>query len=342
MYASQPPPLVTVVVPVYKVEQYLEACVQSILAQTHQRLEVLLIDDGSPDGSPAICDRLAQHDGRIRVIHQTNQGLSAARNTGLDAANGEFIAFVDSDDWIEPDMVEVMLRGLVDHGADLASVMPIPEIEDGLSAAFPRVDHDGVAKTYDREAALEALLQDQRLRNFAWSYLYRTRLFDGVRFPPGRRFEDIHTTYRIFLKCKVVVSLPLAKYHYRIRAGSITQAGGIGGLIEQYEALQARREVLASRYPRLRPKLLAQQFTLIPQVWLAAGRIDRRARDRWRNALQAMATFVSLHRDDIVAAVGFGRAGRVLVRLCSIQRFWAYRATAFLLVAMHAASRKDR
>lgn len=335
-------PLVTVVVPVYKVEKYLETCVQSILAQTHQRLEVLLIDDGSPDGSPAICDRLAQQDGRIRVIHQHNQGLSVARNTGLDAAAGEFVAFVDSDDWIEPDMIEVLLKGLVEHGADLAAVMPIPEVEDGISVAFPHVSHDGSPKVYGREEALEELLRDQRLRNFAWSYLYRASLFEGIRFPAGQRFEDIHTTYRIFLKCSAIVALPVAKYHYRIRRGSITQAGGIGGLIEQYEAHRARHEAIVSRYPRFRPKLLAQQFALILQTWCAAGRVDRGELDGHRDALQAMAGFAAAHRSDIIAAEGYGRAGRLLVWFCANRRGWAYRAAWLLLKILDAVNRRAR
>ncbi len=327
-------PLISVIIPVYKVEQYLRRCVDSVAGQTHGNLEILMINDGSPDGSAAICEEYAQQDSRVRVIHQQNQGLSAARNTGLDAATGEYVAFVDSDDWIELDMLAALLAGLLEHGADIAGCAPIPEVEDGIAVQFPSLRSDATALLLGREDALVELLRDQRLRNFSWSYLYRADLFGGVRFPHGKRFEDIHTTYQLFMRASAVVSLPLAKYHYRIRKGSITQGGGLGILVDQYDAIKARQECLGRCYPRLMQGLLAQRFTLVPQVWRAAAHCDPEMLARYRPALEEMARFTVENRDRIIAGKGYGRAGRVLVWMCSHPRPWWYVSAALLQVAL--------
>lgn len=322
-------PLISVIVPVYRVEPYLRQCVDSILSQTHSHLEILLVDDGSPDGCPAICDGYARLDARVRVIHQENQGLSAARNTGLDIASGEFISFVDSDDWIEPDMIQTLLNGIREHDADIASCMPIPEIEDGIDIQFP-LEAPTSALRLERRAALQELLRDRLLRNFSWSYLYRAEVFHGLRFPIDKRFEDIHTTYRAFMRARQVVALPVSKYHYRIRQGSITQTGGLGRLIDQYDALKARQNMLSAYYPDLSDTLLAQRFTLVPAAWSAAAHCDAATRSSYRSALEEMARFTANNQQRILTAKGYGRAGRLLVWLCTHASPWAYRAASSL------------
>lgn len=338
---SEDAPLISVIVPVYNVERYLRQGIDSILGQTHRSLEILLVDDGSPDGCPAICDDYARQDARVRVIHQANQGLSAARNSGLDAATGDFIAFVDSDDWIESDMLASLLNGLRKHDADIAGCLPIPEIEDGITVHFPLESPDSPVRL-DRVSALQELLRDRRLRNFSWSYLYRAKVFDGVRFPNGKRFEDIHTTYRTFMRAHHVVAMPFAKYHYRIRKGSITQAGGLGGLIDQYEALKARQEVLAAHFPQFADELLAQRFTLVPAAWRAASVCDAATRSIHQPALADMARFTADHRHHIVAAKGYGKAERLLVWLCAHATPWSYAAAAKLQDVLAARSRRPQ
>jgi GT2 family glycosyltransferase len=332
-------PLISVIIPVYKVERYLRQCVDSVVAQTHRRLEVLLIDDGSPDSCGSICEEYALRDPRVRVIHQQNQGLSAARNTGLNVATGDYIAFVDSDDWVEPDMLEALLKGLLEHGADIAGCAPIPEVEDGIAVPFPSLPDDGQALLLNREEALEELLRDRRVRNFSWSYLYRALLFRDVRFPHGKRFEDVHTTYRLFMQATRVVALPIAKYHYRIREGSITQAGGLGLLVERYEAVKARQETLGQHHPRLMQNLMAQRFALVLQVWQAAAASEGEVLARHRATLREMAHFTAANRHRIIAAKGYGRAQRALVWLCSHPRRWAHQSVALFLAALSALYR---
>lgn len=340
MHGQTHAPLISVIIPVYKVEQYLRQCVDSVVGQTHGHLEILLIDDGSPDGSGAICEDYSQRDARVRVIHQQNQGLSAARNTGLDAAAGEYVAFVDSDDWLEPDMLASLLAGLTEHRADIAGCAPIPEVEDGIAVQFPSLRSDATVLVLGRDDALEELLRDRRLRNFSWSYLYRAELFREVRFPHGKRFEDVHTTYQLFMKASAIVALPVSKYHYRIRKGSITQAGGLGLLVDQYEAIKARQECLGRCYPRLMQGLVAQRFTLVPQVWQAAARSDPQDLALYRPALEEMARFTSENRDCIIAGKGYGRAGSVLVLLCSYPGPWGYQSVALFQAALCAFYRR--
>lgn len=216
-------PKVSVIVPVYKVEAYLDECVASILAQTHRDLEVILVDDGSPDGCPAMCDVWASRDTRVRVVHKRNAGLSAARNTGLSVATGEWVLFVDSDDVVAPDLVARALARAEEVGAavcvfkhclfsELASG-PHPYEQDGL---FPTACFCSGAE------ALE-LLFDQRIHNYAQLRLVRRSFYERInfRFPEGRSMEDLATTCLVLGDAERVALLDEPLYFYRQREGSI-------------------------------------------------------------------------------------------------------------------------
>ena len=162
-------PLISIIVPVYNVKNYLEKCLQSICGQTYKNLEIILIDDGSSDGSGELCDLFAQRDGRIKVIHQTNAGQSAARNRGLAVAQGELLGFVDSDDWIEPDMYEFLYHLLKENGADISICSHYIE-----TAVKTRVKHSsGQFSSFSREEAIRTLVEDKRIRNYMWDKLYK-------------------------------------------------------------------------------------------------------------------------------------------------------------------------
>lgn len=213
-------PLISIIVPVYNVKDYLEKCLQSICVQTYKNLEIILIDDGSSDGSGELCDLFAQRDGRIKVIHQTNAGQSAARNRGLAVAQGEFLGFVDSDDWIEPDMYEFLYHLLKENGADISICSHYRDKGKKSVAKYS----SGEQFVFTRDEGIRALVVDRRIRNYVWDKLYKRRLFSGITFPLNRIFEDIAISYRIFYKAEKIVVREFPKYHYVIRDGSAMQS----------------------------------------------------------------------------------------------------------------------
>ena len=198
--------LISVIVPVYNVERYLRRCVDSILHQTYQDLEVLLVDDGSTDASGAICDEYAAREERVTAVHQKNGGLSAARNTGLERAKGTYLCFVDSDDFLDSRMLETLCRDLQEQNADVAVVgFRMFEREEELAPAELTVP---VQCMTGREAIRSTLVSDE-LGDFAWNKLYKRELFRDIRYPLGRMMEDQGTTYRIFQQCSKVVYCPV-------------------------------------------------------------------------------------------------------------------------------------
>lgn len=212
--------LISVIVPIYKVERYLHQCVDSILNQTYRNLEVILVDDGSPDGCGQICDAYGAQDSRVRVIHKKNGGLSDARNAGIDIARGDYLAFVDSDDWLEPDTYEAMLSAMERHGAKLV-----------CAGRFDNEEETGactVGLCPEREEFLPAvplvrkIFHWENLDSAAWDKLYARELFREIRYPVGKAMEDLPTTYRLVLLAGGGVLLPKPVYHYRHRGGSIT------------------------------------------------------------------------------------------------------------------------
>ncbi len=208
--------LITVIVPVYKTEQYLRRCVESLQAQTYEELEILLVDDGSPDGSGAICDALADEDPRIRVIHKANGGLSSARNAGLDAINGEYVCFVDSDDYVETDYVETLYNLLTEADADLAKIDYAEVTGDEYSSPAQKAE----VQVYRGEEVERAYLELKV--DSACVFLYKRSLIGESRFLPGRTSEDIPFNFELFQKAAVFVYAPLKKYYYYYNPGSIS------------------------------------------------------------------------------------------------------------------------
>ena len=216
-------PLISIIVPVYRVESYLSRCVDSLLAQTYQNLEIILVDDGSPDQCPAICDACAERDVRVKVIHQENKGLSGARNAGIDAASGEYLAFVDSDDYVSPHFIEELYQLLQDTGCAIGQCRFSYVKGDGLVE-----ESDSAFCIYRGESLMEQLYgPEEKATCFvvAWNKLYRAELFKetGIRYPEGRIHEDEATTYRLFHEAKKLAFLDRALYgYYTENGGSIT------------------------------------------------------------------------------------------------------------------------
>ena len=206
--------LVSVIVPVYNIEDYLEKCLDSIAGQTYTQLEVYLIDDGSTDGSGQICDRYAEKDLRFRVIHQENGGSSCARNTGLDRITGDYLYFVDGDDWLDTDIIEDLMNEM--EGYDVCAC-GISTVVEGTVLRNPRT-----RKEYDGKSAVKEAYNGDEITIPVWNKLYRADLFEEFRFPEGRKNEDHFVTPRILYGCRRVLAVERFGYNYlNTRVGSI-------------------------------------------------------------------------------------------------------------------------
>lgn len=230
-------PEISVIVPVYKVEKYLRRCVDSILLQSFTDFELILVDDGSPDGSGAICDEYAQRDTRVQVIHQENSGLSAARNAGIDAAAGEYLLFTDSDDLIHPNTLEWERQALQESGADIAlcsiqRFSHIDEIQEETGAA-DYLEIDAEDKLFEEKAELARYVS-------SCGKLYRRELFSDLRFPVGRLFEDEFVIYRLYHASNKVVEVNRTLYYYYVNSSGITQTLTMEKRFDEYDA-QAER-----------------------------------------------------------------------------------------------------
>lgn len=240
--------LISIIIPVYKVEEYLDRCVESVLAQTYPNLEILLVDDGSPDRCGEMCDAWAKKDPRIRVIHKENGGLSDARNAGLDVATGEYIGFVDSDDWIDPDMYEKMLAAIKQYDANLAICCFYKHWQ--LAGTSTRQDI-GCDQIYSKQKFLYELILDETVPNYAWNKLYHRSLFEGIRYPKGRVFEDILTIYKVSDRVTRAVHLSAPLYHYLRRGDSIVGSYTADIHIEACIARQELYKDVIAQHPEL-------------------------------------------------------------------------------------------
>jgi glycosyltransferase involved in cell wall biosynthesis len=216
-------PLVSVIVPVYKVEPYLRKCVDSIIAQTYTNLEIILVDDGSPDDCGKICDEYAERDERVRVVHKENGGLSDARNAALDIMRGEYVAFVDSDDWVLPNYVKDMYENLLKYESDISLSGTVYVYENDKKNMVLAINNvDGL---YTQKEAVENLFYQKGIYPSAYSKLYKAELFKNIRYPKGRLNEDSAITYKIFCICDKISFSKASNYYYLQRTGSIENSG---------------------------------------------------------------------------------------------------------------------
>lgn len=239
--------LITIVVPVYKVEQYLEKCINSIINQTYENLEIILVDDGSPDNCGKMCDEYAEKDTRIKVLHKKNGGLSDARNAGIEIAKGRYISFVDSDDYITEDYVEFLYNLLLDNEVKVSICSHTVIYDTGLTLEKATNEYNVIpAKT-----AIERILYDEGLDTSAWAKLYETALFKDIKYPKGKLFEDSATTCKILSLCDKVAIGSESKYFYLIRNNSITKTSFSHNKMDLITSTKDMGEYIIAKYPEL-------------------------------------------------------------------------------------------
>lgn len=261
--------LVSIIVPVYGVEAYLSECVDSLLAQTYQNLEIILIDDSSPDSSAAICDRYAQKDTRINVIHKKNGGAASARNAGLDMANGDCICFVDADDVVEKEYVEHLLTALTDADADIA----VCGYYD-LTRSQRRIVRCQKPGTYSQVEYLACFLEDWSC-SLLWNKIYRREVIGKLRMTEGHKIDDEFFTYRVVMDSKKIVVTEPPLYGYRMRASSVMHGSDRERLLlDKIEFLRVRYNDIAQRYPILEPAYFQDAVDTMTRYWRASYRLS--------------------------------------------------------------------
>ncbi len=306
--------MISIIVPVYNVEKYLCQCIDSLLAQTYRDIEILLIDDGSSDGSGAICDSFAGTDPRIRVFHKEYGGVASARNYGLDQARGEYIGFVDSDDWADPNMFQTLLDILLEADADISVCSywleyesDLDSVKDGPEAAAHK-NNSIIDTVYRGEESLRALIF-RTITDLTWNKLFCKRCFDQIRFPEGKNYEDVATIYRVLLNIgtkagdasawtgPVVVSVSTPLYHYRQRSGSIVRNYSMKNLADRYDAYRDRYEFLSIKTgiadKELTDKMLDQIADVIGRTWRWV--LNTQSENLDRSKLREMAAFTREH-----------------------------------------------
>ena len=242
---------ISVVIPVYKVEKYLKKCVDSVRNQTYENLEIILVDDGSPDNCGKMCDELAQSDERIKVVHKENAGLSAARNTGIENATGRYICFIDSDDFLSEDFCEVLYDAVQESGSDVASVALSMVREDGYkintSDDLKEVIKDNNMYTYVGNEILKQILYRKTFKNYVCTKLYKKEILESCKFKEGVNYEDVLFMYEISKKINKITFVNKECYFYLKRYDSITATCSEKNLNDFLDVVTYRYEEIDSK-----------------------------------------------------------------------------------------------
>lgn len=241
-------PLISVIVPIYNVEKYICKCVESIINQTYKNLEIILVDDRSPDNCPKICDEYAQADKRIKVIHKENGGLSDARNAGIKVAGGEYISFVDSDDYIEPNMIFDLYNCMITDNSDIASCGVNWVDED---SKIIREDCLRQHSVLSGKEAMKELLCDNMIKQYVWNKLYKASIINDIPFEKGKCNEDVFWSYQVIGNTNQVSVLPKSCYNYLQRSNSIMGVGYSEKWLDALDANALRCDYIKKKYPDL-------------------------------------------------------------------------------------------
>ena len=246
-------PLISVIIPVYNVENYLEKCIESLVSQTYHNLEIILVDDGATDCCPQLCDTWALKDSRIIVIHKTNGGLSDARNAGMQLAKGEYIAFIDSDDWIETEAFQKMLNRMIEDNSDVVSCGVKWVSESGKLLSEVSVAKNEVI---DMHTAVSEIISDGKLKQHVWNKLYKRNLIADIPFEKGKYHEDVFWSYQVFGRAKRVSLMIDSFYNYVQRSNSIMGERYSVNRLDALDAMLNRCKYIKSNFPDLYNKAM--------------------------------------------------------------------------------------
>lgn len=301
--------LISIIVPVYNVEKYLHRCVDSLRNQTYTSLEIILVDDGSTDSCPKICDEFAKLDDRIEVIHKENGGLSDARNVAIDICKGKYLLFVDSDDFIAHNTVELLYETLTKNKCDISTCGYINHYE----TVSPLGVEGNTELILDTEEALENMLYQKDVTTSAWGKLYKRELFDGIRYPKGKICEDLPTTYKLFSRSTRIVINTSIKFYYQQRTDSIINSQFKRGRMDALDFAEEQLKYMEKNHPSLaraaRNRYVMEAIFIITQI----PRDDR----RFTREIQRCVDVIKNYRREVV----FDGNSKHIYRLYSLISF---------------------
>lgn len=240
-------PLISIIIPVYNVKQYLDKCVKSVLKQSYCNIEILLIDDGSNDGSELLCDKIMLLDDRIKVFHKRNGGLSDARNYGINFANGKYVTFIDSDDTIEGDYIEVLYNLLKKYNTDMS--IASYSLINGNNITNKGIKY--CEKELNTKECLTRMLMEEGFNVSSCAKMYSIELFDDIKFPKGKLYEDNATTYKLIMKCERIAYSNKSIYNYIVRKNSITSSEFSINKMDYIYMTDIECEDIIKKYPEL-------------------------------------------------------------------------------------------
>ena len=241
-------PKISIIVPVYNVEKYLERCVESLINQTHKNIEIILVDDGSKDNSGKLCDELAQRDSRIIVYHKENGGLSDARNYGIDKSTSDYVGFVDSDDFVDEDMYEILLSNLLKFDSEISFC----RLNDVFNDDITKDNTENKPYLMTSEQAIKMVLEAKVFSVTAVNKLYKKSLFDQIRFDKGKIAEDAFIMVDLLSRCEKIAATEAKKYYYMHRENSITTQKFTPKFLNVIEAYEKNAKIVSNKYPDLK------------------------------------------------------------------------------------------
>jgi glycosyltransferase involved in cell wall biosynthesis len=302
-------PLVSVIIPIYNTEECLDKCVGSIVNQTYKNLEIILVDDGSTDNSLMICDEWASKDNRIKVIHQENGGVSKARNTGLDNVTGEYISFVDSDDYVEKNYIDFLYYNLHAYGADISM--------GKQKVTYPNMSFStasGNLYKYTPHDCFDMLMYHEDFDVSAWGKLFKKELFDGIRFPEGRLYEDTATTYKVMDRAKLIVLNSLVIYHYVIRENSITTSDFDESRMGLIQSTNEMCDYIEKKYPDLKQGCARRRM----HGYLSTLSVLARSKNDNKKCRKEILTYIKEHAGEVLKDKRLPKRDRASLEMLSV------------------------
>ena len=293
-------PLISVIVPAYNSEPFITRCLTSIAKQTYNRFEVLIVDDASTDNSGRIAEEWAASDPRFRVFHRAaNGGASAARNLALEHARGDYYAFVDSDDWIEPELLEGFLANALEYGADITiSSSYIRNYADKSIEVGTMPPH---VEVLAKEKAMRKLIVTGEINHMLWTKFFKKELFDGMCFCEGHTVEDQELMWRLFEKADQFAVIPISCYHYNLTRYSVTHSVRLKGLVDRWRVNKELFDQFASVDEEYYQSLLKQCGNAITRVWCWAFLATKAEKAAFRAPLQEMRSFSRTHCREVMS-----------------------------------------